>query len=128
MKLKLLNLVSLSFVYLIPLTSFAASPTDFKSFMARLISIVDSFVPPVVAFSVFAFMWGIFFYVRAISTGDDKEIQKFKEYLVWNSIAMFLLFSVWAVVELFLFVAFGDEVLNNYPSINRDLPTIDRSQ
>ncbi len=66
--------------------------------LAQLNDLINRLIPFVIALTVLWFLWGIF---RLILAGGDSEARKEATgYIVWGVIALFVMVSVWGLVNI----------------------------
>lgn len=81
------------------LPSFAfAAVTDFRSLMQLFIDLLGSVIGVLYALAFVAFFWGISLFI--FNTNDDKKRQEGKAWMMWSIIALFVMITVWGLVEL----------------------------
>lgn len=68
----------------------------------------------IMGFAVVVFLWGVFTYIVSKS---PEEQSKGKGYMIWGIIGLFVMVSVWALVELLTGTLFGDDIQNKPPAI-----------
>lgn len=78
----------------------AGSSSSLKSIVARISSIVDyAIVPLLYALAFILFLIGV---VRYFFLGGDEGREKGKAFMVWGLIGLVVIFSVWGIVNLLL--------------------------
>lgn len=91
-----------------------------QSILGEMTQIVTVFVPVAIAVAVVVFVWGLVRMIAGMSYGDsDTAIAEGKKRMVWGIVGLFLIVSIWGIVEL-LIVMFGADVGNEVfpPQIN----------
>ena len=71
--------------------------------IAYVIELLNLLVPILVAGALVLFFWGLSRFV--ISAGNEAELKKGKDFMVWGILALFILFSYNAIISIF-----GDEL------------------
>lgn len=70
------------------------------------VSILTSTIPVIMVLALLAFTWGA---VKLIyGAGDDRARAEGKQTMVWGALALFLMVSVWGIVEIIKITFFGD--------------------
>ena len=98
---------------LLPLMA-SAAPTDFKSLVAIIITILKSVVPVIAGLAVLYFFWGIAKFI--FSSGSDDQKKEAKKIMTWGLIAIFVMFSFYGII-----VLFGNALLPNFRSYDGQL-------
>ncbi len=71
-----------------------------------LIGFINNFIAFILVLTVLVFLWGIFKLV--FSNKDSKEREQAKGYIVWGIVALFVMISIWGLVNLLIsFFGFG---------------------
>ena len=92
------------FSLFVPVPSFAVMDEALGGFAG----FVDTFTSTVVrsvgalfmTMSVVAFFWGLLQFIWAKSNGGDGDKVKVgKDFMVWGLLALFIMFSVWGIIE-----------------------------
>jgi len=86
-----------TFFVAIPLVAFAA-PENFKALVDLVVGLINNaFVPLIFALAFITFIWGAFQYFFYPSE-DNK--QKGREFIIWGIVGMFVMISVWGLVNI----------------------------
>jgi len=102
--------------FLIPTAAFAAEcparsvgsqPSDFDDFVCLLIlDILDPLTGVLMSIALLVFFWGV---AKVIyQSGDEQALAGGKKFLLWGTIAMFILISVWGIMHFFYSDLFGN--------------------
>jgi len=84
--------------FLVFLPTFFAYATTFKDFAAKIVEFINALSAFVSALALFLFIIGV---VRFISTaGDDNSRKAGKEMMIWGTVALFVMISVWGLVTI----------------------------
>jgi len=98
-------------VFLLPIFSEAAGhnipgPMSLQSilwwFQAR---IWFSIVPVFFVLAVFLFLWGLAVFI--LNAGNEEKRSEGKKRMMWGIIAIFVIFSIWAIVKILQLTFFG---------------------
>ncbi|MFA7216754.1 MAG: hypothetical protein WC095_02125 [Candidatus Paceibacterota bacterium] len=86
--------------YSVPFFTFAFGNEGgtFKSVVAYVISILNLMVPIMFGAALVVFFWGLSKFV--INSGNEAELSKGKNYMLWGILALFILFSYRTIVTL----------------------------
>ncbi len=60
--------------------------------------LINRLIPFVIALTVLIFLWGVFKFV--ISGGDSEKRKEAQGYMIWGIIALFVMVSVWGLVNI----------------------------
>ena len=71
----------------------------------QLVGLINVIIPLLASLALLAFFWGLVKYIYA--TSDTKGHEDGKELIIWGLVAMFVLFSVWGIINLFKQGLFG---------------------
>jgi uncharacterized membrane-anchored protein len=95
-----------------------AAGTELGDIFEKLGDLVQTLTPVIVAIALLAFFWGLAMYVLSFS-GDDKEKKKGRDMMIYGVIVLFVMVSVWGLVQ----------VLQNTFDIdtetNQEVPSVD---
>ena len=95
-----------SIVFLsIPFVSYATTPTDFKSLISLFLSYINILIPFVISLTVLLFVWGVFKYVNAGASVDDRT--EGRKFMLYGIISLFVMVSVWGFVNILNTSIFG---------------------
>ena len=62
-------------------------------------------IPLLVGVTLLSFFWGLAKFIRA--AGDEKKITEGKEFMKWGIVGLFVMVSIWGLVNLFYRDVFG---------------------
>lgn len=85
-------------IALVPLTLWAATPGNFADFVGIFIGIINSLIPLVFGLALLAFLWGLSMLI--FYAGDAAKRSEGKQIMIWGVIALFVMVSVWGLVNL----------------------------
>ena len=103
------GLVLFSFFF-IPLVTFAAScptpssntpsqaPQNFSEFICIILNFINTAFPIMVALTMLVFFWGLSKFILA--AGDEKKVADGKRLIFWGIIALFIMVSIWGIINL----------------------------
>jgi hypothetical protein len=115
---------------LLPVMVFGATATTAKTFKTLItgvfIPLANSIIVLLVSLALFYFLWGIF---KLIASGDsEKMLETGKLYVLWGTVALFVMISMWGLVNIVLVSFFSESQLapknfinNSTGSINTDV-------
>jgi hypothetical protein len=72
---------------------------DFRALVFTVIGYIEQLVVVVFALSLIVFLWGIFKYIF-LSQGEEKNLEQAKSYILYGIIGLFVMVSVWGIVNL----------------------------
>lgn len=81
-------------VALFPLVSFAALD-NINSFIVDIGGIVNTIIPILFAIALLGFFYGLVLYIFA----SEHESDKAKKYMLWGVVALFVMATVWGLVN-----------------------------
>ncbi len=73
------------------------SGQDFRGIICSAVSILNLVIPILIALSLVFFFWGLSKFIIN-SSGNEKELQTGKSYMMWGILALFILFTFRAIV------------------------------
>ncbi len=100
-KIPILSTALFSLFFLIPIFAFAevaGGPEGFMYFVVILLSIINFATLVVIALSLVAFLWGLANFIR--NADNDEEVKKGKKLMIWGLVALFVMFSIWGIINL----------------------------
>ena len=84
--------------YLLPALAFAQGGlSNLDSLITSIGTLVSTATPIVVGLALLAFFWGLAKYI--FSAGDEGARDKGKEIMIWGIVALFVMISVWGIVN-----------------------------
>lgn len=103
-----------------PFAAFAA--TDLQNVFKTLGELLGIITPVIVALALLGFFWGLAMYVLNFS-GDDKDKKKGRDMMVYGTLVLFVMVSVWGIVQILqdTFDLGGSE------NTTQDIPGVDLS-
>jgi hypothetical protein len=122
--MKLLALV-LILTFFIPIPAFAAmcapststptAPKDFSELVCIGVNIIGQLVPFLVGLSLVVLLWGLTMFIRA--SGDEAEIKKGKDMMIYGIMGLFIMVSVWGIIQIMFTSVFGDAPFSFPPKL-----------
>jgi hypothetical protein len=73
-------------------------PTDFKSLVEIFYDLIKLLIPIAASLALLAFFWGLAKFIFNAS-GDAKAVQEGKNIMLWGTLALFVLISVWGILR-----------------------------
>jgi len=94
------------FIFFFPFVTLAyGTPSDFRGFAQIIIDIAGLVVPILFGLALVGFLWGV---AQTIINADNKDSKTSgKTIMVWGIIALFVMVSVWSILELSRNTLFG---------------------
>jgi len=90
-------------IFILPMVvyglEFNLSASTFAGIITYVLSILNLLIPILVALALIFFFWGLSRFV--ISAGNESELKKGKNYMMWGILALFILFSYSAIISIF---------------------------
>src|SRR3989344_8184898 len=86
--------------YLAPFIAFASSDAEDDTLQAlvnQINAVINTIVPFLVGFAVLIIIWGVFNYISG--AGDEEKRAQAKQYIVWGVVGVFIMLSVWGLVN-----------------------------
>ena len=96
----LLQYLPVAFLATAPLVTQAQAP-DLDYFDTAVVAIgdlVEQLIPIVISLALLFFIWGLVQFI--IASGDETAKEAGKRRMVWGIFALFIIVSVWGIVEL----------------------------
>ena len=84
-------------VWALPVLAFAQTTSNAFDLLALISRILNAIVPVLIAFAVVYFLYGVFSYVF---TDDEDKKEKAKEVMIYGVIGIFVMVSVWGLVNI----------------------------
>jgi len=109
---KILRIGALS-VLLFPALAYAA-PKNFKELTEILVDLIGGATVVMMVFGLVMYLWGMA--VNIPEFGDEKGAEKRKSFFFWGIIVLFLMVSIWGILQLLQNTLFGDNTSGPPPS------------
>lgn len=107
MKKQLIKITSILTIFA-PVSVFARA-TSFEALVNQLIGYIRLLVPFIISLALLLFLWGIFKLV--FTTGSDRDLEEAKKFMFWGIVALFVMFSVWGLVQILTKTFFNGNVV-----------------
>lgn len=115
------SLIYLALVYLLPLSlnaaSFNLATSNFKRVVEEVVSVLVIVAPLLFVLTVLMFFWGLSKFI--LNSGNEADLTKGKNYMIWGIIGLFVLLSAGAIINL----VSGDLGLGGNSGILPTIPT-----
>ena len=95
---------------------FLNSNSTFASAIHTLIGLINMLVSVLAALALVIFFIGLVRYVR--DSADAKGHAEGRERIIWSLVALFILFSIWGILNILSISFFGSTSLNNGSTYN----------
>jgi|SRR3990167_4092494 len=109
--IKLIPFASLA----LPLLALAQGLTKTQQLIRSVGGIMNYLTTVVAAIALLVFIWGLVKFIFKIG-GDEKAIEQGRSLMIWGSLALFFMVSIWGIVYFI-----GDEL---FPGIDYDAPRV----
>ncbi len=73
------------------------TPTNFKTLVYVFVDLAETAIPVVASLALLAFFWGLAKFV--MQAGDEKKVTEGKSLMIWGTIALFVMVSVWGILR-----------------------------
>ena len=83
----------------------AHAQTTFNTLLSAVVSVVGTLLPVVISFAILAFLWGLARYIRSQDSPEGREAAR--SIMTWGLIAIFIMVSLWGLVNLLETAVFG---------------------
>lgn len=80
-------------------------PDDFSDAVCYVTNFIGVLTPLLVAVALLVFFWGIAKFILA--AGDEKKVEEGKKLLIWGSIGLFVIASLWGIIQILSGSFFG---------------------
>ena len=84
---------------LAPLVALAAPPGDLKALFTLITELINTLIAIVATMALLYFVWGLAQFILN-DTGSEDVAQKAKNIMLWGTLALFVLFSIWGIIAL----------------------------
>ena len=81
-------------LFSVPLFTFAAQVSDFKSLVSYLISILNALIPLFLAVAMVGFIWGVIRYMYSV---NSKNMAEARNFIIYSVIALTVMISIWSL-------------------------------
>lgn len=83
--------------------------------IALAFDLINRLAPLIISLTVLIFIWGVFKYVTA--AGDSDARQEARGYMMWGIVSLFVMVSVWGLVNLLVATFRLDNTMPPLPAI-----------
>lgn len=84
-------------LFVFPLVTFAQQRSGLQNLVSQAGGLIQGLIPIVIGLGVLVFLWGILQYVLA---DDESGKEKGRTFMLWGIIALFVMVSVWGLVNI----------------------------
>lgn len=102
--MRLFRLSLAALILLSPLAAQAA-PNTFQDLANLLVTILDNATTVLIVLGIVVYFYGISTNILKFGEGDK---EKFRNYMVWGVIVLFVMVSIWGILNLLESTLFGD--------------------
>jgi len=96
------------------------TPTDFSSLVDLFLELIQAALPVIAALALLVFLWGLAKFIFRLAD-DEKALADGKNLMKWGLIALFILLSFWAIIQVIhQDLGFGDTL--NVPFLPENPP------
>ncbi len=72
---------------------------NFREFLnTYILDLINLVIPLIASLSLLVFFWGLAKFIMNVS-GDAKAVQEGKNLMIWGTIAIFVMVSVWGILR-----------------------------
>ena len=75
------------------------TPTDFRDLVTKILLLINTILPVLVALALLAFFWGLVLFMN--KSGDPKTHGEGRKFMTWGLVGLFIFFSFMAIIRLF---------------------------
>jgi Type IV secretion system pilin len=94
-------------------------PTTITQTLCLGMSLIQSIIPIIMGATLLVFIFGIIKFIRA--SGDSAAIAEGRKFMIWGVIALFVMLSIWGILNLFYSDIFGGSV--GVPQLPQNSPS-----
>ncbi len=107
--------------YLLPVVAVAAGGGDGENMniygvIDQLNRLINAIIPFLVGLAVLVIIWGVFNYISG--AGDEEKRAQAKQYIIWGVVGVFIMLSVWGLVNVLANTFVLDETPDSAPIVN----------
>lgn len=74
------------------------TPTNFTKLVDLFVELIQAALPVIAGLALLVFLWGLAKFIFRVSD-DEKALEDGKNLMKWGLIALFLLLSFWAIIQ-----------------------------
>ena len=101
------------------LTPFIASAQGLQGLIGSIYGLINNLIPVVIGLAVLLFLWGV---LRYLFSKEDTEKGAAKTYMLWGIITLFVMVSVWGLVNILSETLLGTDAGIYQPPATPGLP------
>ena len=90
----------------LPMSARAQTPQNFQDVSDLIVGFLSSLLPVLVGFALVVFFWGLIKYMWSAADSSEAHAQG-RQLMIWGIIALFVMVSVWGLVEFLQLTLFG---------------------
>ena len=87
-----------------------AAPLTFQELAFELVNILDLATITLIVFGLVAYFWGLS--TNILHFGEDEKGEKKKAYFFWGLFILFVLVSIWGIIQLLQNTLFGNQAFS----------------
>ncbi len=99
-------------LFIFPIFSFAAT-ASIQNIIGTIASILKGLIPLTIGVALLLFFWGIAKFILA--AGSEEAVKDGRRLLIWGVVALFVMISIWGIVELLQNVFLGGSPIYSLP-------------
>jgi len=80
----------------------------FAELIARVIGIINAIIPLLAGLALLGFMYNMFLLIWQTNHGHAQDAER-RTMIIWNLIALFVLFSIWGILRILLHTFFPND-------------------
>ena len=85
-----------------------SEPSTFAEVICIFLGFIGTTIPIMVGLALLAFFWGLANFI--LSAGDEKKLQDGKKLMFWGIIGLFVMVSIWGIINLIYSDFFGGSI------------------
>lgn len=89
-----------SLLFALPLIALAQQTTNLQGVLKIFANLINLAIPVLIGASVLVFIWGLFMYIT--NPSEDEKKKEGRDIMIWGVIALFVMFSVFGLVNLLI--------------------------
>ena len=86
------------------------------SLVNQLIGLINLAVPIIIGLTLIAFIWRTTMMFTKVGGGNEKTKEKFHTFLLWGIGAIFVMVSIWGILNILSGIFFGQGVSSSSPN------------
>ena len=96
--------LAIASIVLVPNIAFAAAPRNFAELAETVVRIIDSATGVLIVAGFVVYFWGIWENILEFEEDNEKR----KAYFWWGLVVLFVMVSIWGIINLLKNTIFGD--------------------